>query len=236
MKKSPDPLSSSEMREQLRRFAEVNSNLQAYSVRYDHGMPHAEADQQVNQEEHHSRPIHLDLVDMSTPSDWQCSRCAAMLKGENLKVYNSRFVFNGRDLAACPHCGGAARNLHQESIRLASEIDRQMATRKLNLRNGFICGASLALFLVSPSTWTYLLCWIVAFWFGPLADIHLKMKLGAVFIILWAGFFASFVIAALEMSYPVKLMVWLLVTAVMLGAGWVVEKVAALGGGLFYRG
>ena len=232
MKESPQPLSSSEMREQFRRFAEINSSSQAArSARYDMGIPHPEQAQPAPAEQ----PVQLDISQPVTENDWQCSRCAARLHNSQLKIYTSRFAFNGQDMAMCPHCGGVARNLHQESIRKVEEFDKQTKTRKTNLRNGIICGFAAALFLVSPSTLTYLLAWIVSFWFGPLTEVHLKMKLGAVFAIMWAGFFGTFVIGVLGMNHIGQLLVWLLITVVIVGAGWLIERVAAFGGGLFYK-
>lgn len=235
MRESPNPLSSSEMREQFQRFAELNDRSQAArSARYELGIPHPDAPSQQQTEA--VAAVSPDLSQPVTPDDWQCSRCGAKLAGSSLKIYNSRFAFGGQDMAMCPHCGGPAYNLHQEALRQVEQFTQQRLVRRNHLRNGIICGAAGGLFLLSPSTWTYLLCWIVAFWFGPLTEIHLKMKLGAVFTIMWAGFFGTFVIGVLGMGYLGKLGIWLLITMVLVAAGWLIEKVAAFGGGLFYKG
>lgn len=233
MRESPNPLSSSEMREQLRRFAEASNRSQAArSLRYEHGLDQPENPHIGTSEQ----SVPLQPSPLQSTDEWQCVRCGARLDGSQLKIYKSRFAYGGQDLAMCPHCGGAAKNLQQESIRQAEEFSQQVLRRKSNLRNGILIGAALALFLLKPSTWAYLLVWISLFWFGPLSEIHLKMRLGAVFVIMWAGFFGSFVIRVLEMNHLGKLLVWLLITVVIVAAGWMIEKVAALGGSLFYKG
>jgi hypothetical protein len=221
------------MREQMRRFAEINVNSQASrSARYDQGISHP----QRKNDEDAAESVPLDVSGALTPSDWQCTRCGARLDGAALKIYTSRFAFGGQELAMCPHCGGAAQNLYQESIRQTDQFEQQLRKRKTSLRNGFFFGAACALFLITPSTYTYLLLWIASFWVGPLTEVHLKMKLGAVFTIMWAGFLGTVVIKLLGMNHLGKLLVWLLITVVIVAAGWFIEKVAAFGGGLFYKG
>lgn len=234
MKESPQPLSSSEMRAQLQRFAEINSTSQAArAARYEMGLQHPEY-------QPHSvsvdQPVPLDISQPVAENDWHCSRCGARFDGSSLKIYNSRFAFGGQNLAMCPHCGGASYSLHQETLRQAEELSLQKTTRTNNLRNGIICGAALALFLLTPSSWTYLLCWIAAFWFGPLTAVHLKMKLGAVVAIMWIGVLFRFVVPLTGMGHLTIVSLWLGVTVVLVAAGWLIEKVAAFGGGLFYKG
>lgn len=233
MRESPHPLSSTEMREQLRRFAEINVNSQAASsVRYEQGISHPNRKNAPDLAE----SVPLDVSGTLTPSDWQCTRCGTRLDGAGLKIYTSRFAFGGQELAMCPHCGGAAQNLYQASIRQTDEFEQQLRKRKTSLRNGFFFGAACGLFLLTPSTYTYLLVWIASFWVGPFTGVHLKMKLGAVFIIMWVGFFGTFVINLLGMNHLGNLLVWLLITVVIVAAGWLIEKVAAFGGGIYYKG
>lgn len=233
MQESPTPLSPEEMREQLRAFAERNTSSQAARfVRYDQGIAHPEESKGPSE----NVAVPLDLSTPVVPSDWQCTACGAKLDGSRLKIHVSRFAFGGQELAMCPHCGGAAQNRYHASVKQVEEQQQELVKQKTGLRNAIFCGVGLVLFLLSPSTLTYLLCWIIAFWCGPLQEIHLKMKLGAVFIILWAGFLGSFVIDVQGMDHIGKLMVWLLITVVIVAAGWMIERVAAFGGGLFYKG
>lgn len=230
---SQRPLSPEEMQEQLRSYAQRNSSTYAArSVRYDLGIKNPEKRDLPPE----STAVPLDLSGAAAPADWQCTACGAKLDGSLLKIHRSRLAFDDRQLATCPHCGGAAQNLYQVSSRLAEERESELVRQKTNLRNIIICAGGLVLFLLSPSLITFLLCWIIAFWFGPLQEIHLKMKLGAVFIIFWGGFIGSFAIARFGGGYLGSLLVWLMIALVMVAAGWVIERTAALGGSLFYRG
>ena len=209
MHKLPSAISANETREQLRRFAEIEAPPEKSATMPGHIPP---------------------------PTDWQCSKCGKVFEESSLKIYRSKIAFDNKDLAMCPHCGGPAYNMLQKATIEARDIENEVRTRKTKLRNGIILGMASGIFLLSPSTLTYLLLWIVMFWFGPFAETHLKMKLGAVFAIMWAGFFGSLVITAFSMNHISKLMVWLLITLVLLAAGWIIEKVASMGGSLFFKG
>ena len=226
-------LTPEEMQEQLRAYAERNTGTYAArSVRYDLGIQNPEK----NETSSGTPAVPLDLSKPSAPADWQCTGCGARLDGSLLKIHASRLAFNDQQLATCPHCGGAAQNLQQVSNRLAEEREKELIKQKTNLRNSIICSVGLVLFLFSPSIFTFLLCWVIAFWFGPLRETHLKMKLGAIFVIFWGGFIGTFAISQLGEDYFGKLLLWLLITLVMVAAGWMIERVSSLGGGLFYKG
>lgn len=219
MKNSSDIMAADETREQLKRFA---------------GITVITAEAPVTKAEQVQNSTNTFKA-LPSSTDWKCTRCGIILEEASLKVYRSKIAFDNSDIAMCPHCGGTARNLLQIAAKEADELKKKECNRKANLRSGIIIGIASALFLVSPSTFTYLLLWIVTFCCGPLKNIHLKMKLGALFAIMWAGFFGSFVIAMFSMNHLGKLMVWLFITVVIIAAGWMIEKVSSMGGSIFYK-
>jgi len=233
MKDSPPPRTATEIQEEFKRFAEGGScNQAARSARYERGI--ANREQQKNDQDS-EQPLPLILSQQATAQDWQCTACGSMLDGTQLKIYTSRLHSSEHDIASCPHCGGVAKNLYHAYIRQEASRQCQQQQRKVTLRNTIICSLAGLLFFLAPSTFTYLLCWIVLFWFGLLKEVHLKMKLGAIFVIMWAGFFNSFVIASMGLNYLESILVWLLTTFIILFAGWIIERAAAFGGGLFYK-